>query len=219
MNFIDIVALIAVGFGAFRGFQNGVIKEVTGLLGLIVGVWAGLRLSFFFADYYRDNFDILENYIPLLAFLTAFLLGVLAVWLAGKLLNKFVNSIALGLPNKLGGVVFGAAKWAFLVGTVLSLVINAQIISKETQESSVSYPILNNYCKAVQGYTIGLIPAASNVFKDVENYFVDLDSVRSTRQAPPGTIPDGENPDPNDGDPGTDPDISDPVSGDETSEP
>ncbi len=185
MNLIDIVALIAVGIGAFRGYQNGIIKEVTGLLGLIVGVWAGLRLSFLFADYYRDNFDILENYIPLLAFLTAFLLGVLAVWLAGKLLNRFVNSIALGLPNKLGGVVFGAAKWAFLVGTVITLIINAQILSKDTQESSVSYPILSKYCKVVQGYSIGLIPQVSNVFKDVEHYFVDLDSVRSAREGVP----------------------------------
>ncbi len=185
MNLIDIVALVAIGVGGFRGFQNGIKKEVTGLLGLIVGIWAGLRLSFLFADYYRDNFDILENYIPLLAFLTAFLIGIAAVWLLGRLLNRFVNSIALGLPNKIGGVVFGAAKWAFLVGTLLSLVINAQVISKDTQESSTAYPILNKYCKVVQGYTIGLIPAATNVFNDVENYFVDLDSVRSTREGTP----------------------------------
>ncbi len=185
MNPIDIVALICIAIGAFRGFRNGVIKEVTGLLGLIIGVWAGLRLSFLFADYYRDNFDILENYIPLLAFLTAFLLGVLAAWLSGKLLNRFVNSIALALPNKLGGVVFGAAKWAFLVGTAVTLVVNAQILPKDTQESSVSYPILSKYCKVVQGYSIGLIPRVSNVFKDVEHYFVGLDSVRSTREGIP----------------------------------
>ncbi len=189
MNLIDIIALVAIGFGAFRGFKNGIILELAGLLGLIVGIWAGLRLAFLFADYYKENFDIPDNYIPLIAFLTAFLIGIGAVWLAGRLLNKFVNSVALGLPNRLGGAVFGAAKWAFIAGTVLSLVGNSEVISQDTRESSKAYPILGAYCKAVQGYTIGLIPAASNVFHDVEEYFVDLDSTRNARQ---GEIPEGE---------------------------
>lgn len=187
MNFIDIIALVAIGFGAFRGFRNGAILEIAGLLGLIVGIWAGLRLAFIFAAYYRDNFEIPENYIPLLAFLTAFLLGIGAVWLIGRLLHKMIHSVALGLPNRAGGAVFGAAKWAFLAGTVLSLVGSSQFISPETKESSIAYPALDTYCKTVQGYTIGLIPAASNVFKDVEEYFVDLDSVR-TRQLPPDSL-------------------------------
>ena len=193
MNFIDIIAIIALGFGAYRGFRNGIILELAGLLGLIVGIWAGLRLAFIFADYYKENFDIPDNYIPLIAFLTAFLIGIGAVWLAGRLLNKFVNSVALGLPNRIGGAVFGAAKWAFIAGTVLSLIGNSEVISKETRESSTAYPMLGAYCKAVQGYTIGLIPAASNVFKDVEEYFVEMDSTRA-RQGQP-TPEDVEDPD------------------------
>jgi len=188
MNFIDVVALIAIGFGVYRGFRNGIILELAGLLGLIVGIWAGLRLAFLFADYYRDNFDIPDNYIPLIAFLTAFLIGIGGVWLLGRVLNKFVNSVALGLPNKLGGAVFGGAKWAFMIGTALSLVGNSQVIPEETRESSTAYPILGAYCKAVQGYTIGLVPAASNVFSDVEEYFVGLDSTRNVRKG--DSIPD-----------------------------
>ena len=133
MNFIDIVALVAIGWGAFRGFRNGVIIEVAGLLGLIVGIWAGLKLAFVFANYYRDNFEIPANYIPLLAFLSAFLIGIGGVWLLGRILNKMVNSVALGIPNRLAGLTFGAAKWAFLIGTLLSLVGNSQMIPEETQ--------------------------------------------------------------------------------------
>lgn len=189
MNLIDIVALVLIGFGAWRGYKNGMITEVTGLLGLIIGVWAGMRLAFVFANYYRDNFDIPENYIPLLAFLTAFLLGIGAVYLLGRALHKVVHSVALGLPNRAAGVAFGAAKWAFIVGTVLSLVGNSQIVAPQTVNESKAYPLLGNYCKGVQAYTIGLIPQATNVFNDVENYFVGLDSVRGERTGAPGAFP------------------------------
>lgn len=191
MNLIDIVALVAIGFGFWRGFRNGVIIEVASLLGLIVGIWAGLRLAFIFANYYRDNFDLPENWIPLLAFLTAFLLGIAAVYLVGRLLNSFVNSIALGIPNRMAGGAFGAAKWAFLFGTVLSLIGNSQVIPQETRDNSVAYPALEEYCKGVQGYTVGLIPAARNVFKDVETYFVSLDSIRDEQQDLPDSTQTG----------------------------
>ena len=51
MNLIDIVALVLIGLGAWRGVKNGMIKEVAGLLGLVIGVWAGMRLAFVFANY------------------------------------------------------------------------------------------------------------------------------------------------------------------------
>lgn len=192
MNLIDIVALIAMGYGAYRGFRNGVIIEVTGLIGLIIGVWAGLRLAFIFANYYRDNFDIPENYIPLLAFFTAFLLGIGLVYFIGRATSSLVNSVGIGLPNKLGGLVFGAAKWAFIAGTGLSLLANSQMIPPDSQESSVAYQPLNVYCTTVQQYSIGLIPAASNVFDDVETYFVDLDSTRRAKEG----LPPSERPNP-----------------------
>ena len=185
MNLIDIIALVLIGVGAWRGYRNGMITEIAGLLGLVVGVWAGMKLAFIFANYYRDHFDIPDNYIPLLAFLTAFLLGIGGVYLLGRVLHKVVHSVALGLPNRAAGVAFGAAKWAFIVGTVLSLVGNSGIFAKETIEESKAYPLLGDYCKGVQGYTIGLIPAATNVFDDVENYFVGLDSTRNARQGAP----------------------------------
>lgn len=192
MNLIDIVALVLIGLGAWRGVKNGMIKEVAGLLGLVIGVWAGMRLAFVFANYYRDNFDIPDNYIPLIAFLTAFLLGIGVVYLLGRLLHKVVHSVALGLPNRAAGAVFGAAKWAFLVGTLLSLIGGSKLMGEETIEGSKAYPILNTYCKGVQNYTIGLVPAASNVFNDVEDYFVGLDSTRNARQGMPVNFPGGD---------------------------
>jgi membrane protein required for colicin V production len=183
MNFIDIIVLVAVGYGAFKGFRNGVVYEVAGLLGLVIGIWAGLRLAFIFADYYKENIDVPGKWIPLMAFMTAFLLGMGGVWLAGRLVNGLVNTAQLGIVNTVAGAVFGGLKWAFVVGTFLSLIGNSMVLPKEVQENSVTYPIVTAYCSAVQGYSIGLLPKARNVFEDVDSYFVSLDSTRHAQDS------------------------------------
>ena len=183
MNFIDILVLVAVGYGAFKGFRNGMIYEIAGLLGLVVGIWAGLRLAFIFADYYKEHFELPGKWIPLLAFMTAFLLGMGGVWLAGRIANGLVNTVQLGVVNTAAGAVFGALKWAFVVGTFLSLIGNSMVLPKEVQESSATYPYVTGYCSAVQGYSIGLLPKARNVFEDVDHYFVSLDSTRQANDS------------------------------------
>jgi membrane protein required for colicin V production len=183
MNFIDIIVLVAVGYGAFKGFRNGMVFEIAGLLGLIVGIWAGLRLAFIFADYYKEHFELPGKWIPLLAFMTAFVLGMGGVWLAGRIVNGIVNQVQLGIVNTAAGAVFGGLKWAFVVGTFLSLIGNSLVLPKEVQESSVTYPIVTGYCSVVQGYSIGLLPKARNVFEDVDSYFVSLDSTRRAQDS------------------------------------
>jgi membrane protein required for colicin V production len=183
MNFIDIIVLVAVGYGAFKGFQNGVIFEVAGLLGLVVGVWAGMRLAFVFADYYKDNFDLPGKWIPILAFLTAFMIGMGAVWLAGRIVNALVKTAQLGIVNRIAGGAFGVLKWAFLIGTFLSVIGNAFVLTPEVQAGSATYPIVTSYCRVVQGYSIGLLPKARNVFDDMEHYFVELDSTRKSNDS------------------------------------
>ena len=45
MNYLDIVIAIPLLYGLLKGFTNGLIKEITGLLGLIIGVYAAINFS------------------------------------------------------------------------------------------------------------------------------------------------------------------------------
>ena len=54
MNYIDIVILLFLLYGAFRGFSKGLIIEVATLAGLILGV------------YRRDIERLPEYHVPLL---------------------------------------------------------------------------------------------------------------------------------------------------------
>jgi membrane protein required for colicin V production len=184
VNFLDIFALIVLAYGAYKGFKNGVLIEVAGMLGLIIGFWAGMRLAFIFAHYYRDNFHLPEKWVPAIAFFTAFAIGMGAVYLAGWAATKLLHTAQLELPNRLAGLGFGILKWGFLLGAFFSIVGNSQVLTKETVAGSASYPVVTTYSKVVQGYTIGLIPAAHNVLDDMEQYFVEVDSVNRSHKVP-----------------------------------
>jgi membrane protein required for colicin V production len=185
VNFLDIFALIALGWGAYKGFKNGVLIEVAGLIGLVIGFWAGMRLAFLFADYYRDHFHLPEKWIPAIAFFTAFAIGIGAVYLAAWAATKLLQTAQLNLPNRLAGGVFGVLKWGFLVGAFFTIVGTSQILSPETTDGSKSYAILKGYSHGVQAYSIGLIPAAHNVMEDMERYFVSVDSVHRKQNGAP----------------------------------
>lgn len=186
MNYIDLIAAVAIGYGMFKGFSRGLIAELTGLLGVIVGIWAGLRLAFIFADYYAENTQIPGDIIPFLAFLTAFLLALAGVYLLGRVIGFIANQVALGLPNKLAGGLFGGLKFAFILGALLSILGNSKVLPETATEGSATYPYLKGYVEKVNEYSIALVPAARNVFEEMDGYFTGLDSLRQNRD------PDGE---------------------------
>ena len=64
MNYIDIVILLFLLYGAFRGFSKGLIIEVATLAGLILGVFIAIRYSPFTEGILKDFLNITSRYFP-----------------------------------------------------------------------------------------------------------------------------------------------------------
>lgn len=148
MSYIDIIILLFLFYGAYRGFSRGLIVEVATLLGLVLGVYMAVRYSPYTENFLRDFFNFSSRYISYIALAVTFILVVIFVYVVGKLLTKLIDIISLGLVNKLLGTVLGVAKY-FLIVCVLLLVIDAldekfQFIGEETkQKSLLFYSFLN----------------------------------------------------------------------------
>ena len=135
MNYIDIVILLFLLYGAFRGFSKGLIIEVATLAGLILGVFIAIRYSPFTEGILKDFLNITSRYLSYIALL-------------GKMLTRLVDIISLGLVNKLLGTLLGIAKY-FIMVCVLLMIVDAlndkfHFISEETRENSLLFdPFLN----------------------------------------------------------------------------
>jgi len=124
MNFIDAIIIIILGFAIFRGFTNGLVKEVASLAALILGIWGAIKFSTFTAGKLYDYFDMTGRYVGIISFIITFSIIVIIIHLIGLLLDKLMEAVALGFVNRLLGIVFGLIK-SVLILSVIFVVLNA----------------------------------------------------------------------------------------------
>ncbi len=147
MNTLDIIIVMPILWGLFKGFRRGFIIEISTLLALILGVYGALTFGDMGGDYIRRQFNTDPQLSRVLGFALLFIIIVVAVFILGKALEKLVQMIALGLVNKLFGMLFGGLKWTLIVGSVLfvlnSIPLTNNWIGEERQQDSYLYqPIL-----------------------------------------------------------------------------
>lgn len=148
MNYLDILLLLPLLYGAYKGFSRGFVIEVATLLGLILGVYVAIKFSDYTENILRDFLDISSKYLSYIALSVTFLLVVVAIYLLGKMLTKLVDIVSLGLVNKLLGTVLGIAK-SFVILCIILLIADSlddkfQFMNKEVKENSLFYnPFLN----------------------------------------------------------------------------
>ncbi len=143
MNFFDILLGGLIAFGLVRGFMKGLFVELASLVALIAGLYGAIHFSYFVGDYLTSQLGWSEKYINLIAFIITFIIIILLVSLAGKLLTKIADLAMLGIVNKLAGAAFGALKIAVILGALLVFFDRTNhtlsFVKEETLEESVLY--------------------------------------------------------------------------------
>lgn len=143
MALLDIILGLLLLLGLWKGFTNGLLIELASILALIAGIYGAIHFSYIAGDYLTQQLNWEERYVTITAFTVTFLLIVIAVHFAGKLLTKIANIALLGLLNKIAGAVFGALKVAVILGAILVFFNrvnnNLRFISEEAQNESVLF--------------------------------------------------------------------------------
>ena len=145
MSNIDIILGILLSIGIVRGFMKGFIWEVASLLSVFVALWVAIHFSAMAAGYLSEVFSLSTKTNQVISFVIVFLLAFVIIRIAGKMLTKALESVSLGLPNRIAGAVFGMFKWSLIVGTSLMYLNRGalELIPKESSDQSLLYaPIM-----------------------------------------------------------------------------
>lgn len=165
MNTLDIIILIPLLFGAYKGFTRGLIIEIASIVGLIAGIYCGVYFSDYAANLLQEHFELEGKILHFSAFITTFLAVIIVVHLAGKALEKVAGLVALKFANKMFGAGFGMLKWALIISVLIVIVeaIDSRfgMIPIETKQQSMLY-------KPIAGVTPMVIPS----IKD-SSWFID----------------------------------------------
>ena len=137
---LDIIILIPLLWAAFKGFQNGLIKEVCSLVALCGGIYLAYHLS----DWLSTKLDFTDS--KLVAFAIIFIAVVILTFVVGNLVGKVVKWALPEILDKIFGVLFGALKiWvicAITISFVKSIDSKNVFISEETVGNSRLFPYI-----------------------------------------------------------------------------
>ena len=152
VNYIDVIILLPLVYGAYKGFSLGLIVEMS-LFALVLGVFISLRYAVNVEGFLKDFVALPESYAYYIAFAVTFLLVIIVMHLLGKLLTKLIDMVSLGLFNKLFGIVLGVLKAAIVVCVVLFIVnaldVRYDFISAKTKSDSLLYKPFVNFANGV----------------------------------------------------------------------
>ncbi len=146
MNWLDIVIFCILVFLVINGIRKGFILSLFTLIALILGVWAALHYSGFMSSFLVKTFHPSSNWLIILSYFLTFLLVVVIVIIIGKLLEKVVKTVGLGLANRVIGGLFGLLKGILGVSVLLFILVNfdpkEKLITHKTKQTSFCYPYI-----------------------------------------------------------------------------
>ena len=153
VNYFDFIIAIFLLWSAYRGITKGFLIMAASLAALVLGVWGAIRFSHLTAALMISYFSMETKYLALISFALTFTIIVILVHLLSRALDKLVKAVALGLVNRLAGLLFGMLKTAFLISIILVILngIDSRVpfIPKEHKENSLLYQPLSRLAPGI----------------------------------------------------------------------
>ena len=146
-NYFDVTIAAIVLILGIKGFMNGFVKEIFGLVGLVAGVYFASRLSADAATFINNTFVHIENtaLLKLLGFLAVLIIVWLSATILGSIFSKLVSDSGLGFINRFFGFVAGGGKYFIIFALIVTALSNVTLVKDNLEKyvkNSVLYPYL-----------------------------------------------------------------------------
>ena len=151
----DILVAILIVASFVIGMFKGLVKELAGLLGLLVGIFGAVKLSGLTEQLLREHFDI--NCAGVVSFALTLVILVIAIHFLAAVVDKAINVTVLSLPNKILGGVICAVKNLFIASCCICIanyflgdVID--LLGENEKEQSITYGFMTELAQMVYPY-------------------------------------------------------------------
>jgi len=173
MGFIDVIIIILLLIGLYKGIKNGFFVEIASLVAFVIGVFIAIKFSYLVKDILVNWVDWSPETVQITAFALTIVLVIAIVHLSAALFTKIADFTFLGWANTLFGGVFGVLKSMLALGIFLTLLqkvnVDNFLISKEKQEASIFY-------QPLQDSVVYLFPIVSEWVDEAKESFEETTS-------------------------------------------
>lgn len=164
LGYIDFILLGLIIFAGFRGFFSGFIRELLGLVSLVLGMVFASRYAYEMGEWIKIKVYPFESTTlsTLFGFIAIFLLIWIISLFASKLISHLTRTLFPNYLNRLLGMLFAAFKAFIALGILLHFVFRIDSIKgtllNHFQANSVIYPSMESIASKIVGMDIPKTP-------------------------------------------------------------
>ena len=115
MNWLDVLLLLPLLVGLVRGLMRGLVSEIIAIAVVILGALGSRIWEPPFSTWLLQQFAWPKQVCDIVAYALLFLAIAIVLSIAAHWMTKLLRAIHLGWANRLGGAVFGVAKYGLLI--------------------------------------------------------------------------------------------------------
>jgi membrane protein required for colicin V production len=168
---IDILFFLIVFLAIIRGYRKGLILAFFSMVCGLIGLAAAVKLSAVLATHMKSDLHMTSRWLPVIAFILIFILVMVVIRWAGKLLEKMVQMVLLGWLNKLGGILLFLVLYLSIYSIILFYGTKTLVISKQSVDNSHFYSLIAPFGPAIIRFITGFIPYGHDMFNALEGFF------------------------------------------------
>jgi len=152
MSVIDIIILVFIGIGTVWGMMKGFIRQLSSLVGLIVGLLVARALFAEVGEWIAPSIGVSVTIARVLAFFMLWIIVPLLFSLFASFLTKALQAVHLGWVNRWLGGGLGAIKFMLFIGMAAQLLefVDAEneLLPQTLMEESVLYRPMYDFAGA-----------------------------------------------------------------------
>lgn len=139
MTTIDLLILVVIAGGLGRGFMVGAVRQVTGLIGVVLAFALAVQLMRPAGEIIVQSTGLASSLVPVLGFVTVFAGVQIVFFLLGQVVEHLIDALNLSPVNRLLGGVVGGFKAALLLSVAFLLFSHVNLPAQQTRNQSMLY--------------------------------------------------------------------------------
>ena len=139
MNGFDILFILVLAVGAWKGWSNGLLKEVLGLIGVFAGLYVAHLLYEQVGYQLAPHIGTSPSVASIIAFALIWMGVPILLGVLGTLLTKLLEWAGLDSINNLGGLLISLVKYWLILGAFCNVLSITHLVTEETQQNSTLF--------------------------------------------------------------------------------
>lgn len=155
---IDLLFLIAAGYGFFIGYSRGIVQTIFTALAYLFGLMAAFKFAPIATDILVNLFGNDSALMVLVGFTVTFFITILVIRLISNGIEELLEVAHVNIVNQFAGGILMASFIVLIYSVLVWFADEARLIEEKTKEQSISYEFLKAYPMKAKKVGVAFLP-------------------------------------------------------------